>query len=122
MKNHYTQLTSGEIQSIRAKVLGMRFTPTSYTQDRFRQRHITMVQVAAVLSYGQVIEIHDEAGPVRVLMRGKVGGKYLCVVVEPETGNLITAYWNNLNDHHTTIDMSQYTEKKVLDKHPAFGV
>lgn len=32
----------------------------------------------------------------------------LCVVIDIDNGNVVTAYWNAANDNHKTIDMHKY--------------
>ena len=117
MRKHYTQLSNEEYKRVLNSVRS--FTPSLHPHVliRMRQKSITESQILASITYGSIVEVHnDNPGEIRVLVRGKVMGKFLCSVVSLTKKQVITAYWNKAGDNHQTIDMTPYTwTQNLLD-------
>jgi hypothetical protein len=108
-RKHFTQMSEQEIQSLMNAVRNSKFVLSRHAMDRMRQKRVTENQILGMLTYGKVIEAHDNIpGDIRVLVRGKVAGNYVCAVVSLVKNEVVTTYWNEAGDHHKTIDMSQY--------------
>ena len=108
-RKHFSQMTQVEIQRVMNAVRANSYTFRNHAMDRMRQKHVTENQIAAMLTYCQVIECHNNIGDeIRVLVRGKVQGNFVCVVVSLTTKEIVTTYWNAANDYHKTLDKSQY--------------
>ena len=114
-RKHYTQMSEAEIAKVLRRVRTEKFTFTPHAKDRMRQRRVNEVEVLTMLGYGKVVEVHNNIGnEIRVLMRGKVAGRYVVASVSLTTKKVCTAYANALNDHHKTLDKSLYTWKVDL--------
>jgi hypothetical protein len=108
-RKHFTQMSPQEIQFLMDAVRTKKFVLSNHAMDRMMQKRISENQILSMLSYSKVIEAHENIpGDVRVLVRGKIAGDYICAVVSLVKNEVITTYWNQAGDHHKTIDMSQY--------------
>ena len=72
-----------------------------------------------------IIEYNQRDNDKRVLLRStfssnvtleKDGKNYmadanLCIVIDIYTGEIITAYWNEVGDHHDNVNMSRYDSR-----------
>lgn len=110
MKKHYTQMTPEEVSHLMIQVKCKSYTFKRHAMDRMGSRNITESQIRAMLTYATIIECHNDVpNEVRVLVRGKVRGDFVCSVVSLTTSEVITCYWNAAGDYHRTLDKSQYT-------------
>lgn len=110
-RKHFTQMSADEIAVLFTAVRSQKFAFTSIPHANLRrnEKAITEANVLAALSYGTVIEVHNNiANELRVLVRGKVAGNFVCVVVSLNPRKVITMFWNDANDHHKTLDKSAY--------------
>ena len=108
-RKHYTQMTDDETKAVLHAVRSNTYTLGFHAVERMNQKRVTDAQINTMLGYGKVIEAHNNnASEIRVLMRGKVGGKWCNAVVSLTTKRVVTCYWNNLDDTHRTLDKSQY--------------
>jgi hypothetical protein len=74
-----------------------------------QEKRVTEREIFAALSYGSIVEAHNEtADEIRVLVRGKVAGKFICVVVSLTTKTIVTVYRNQSSDFHRTLDRNAY--------------
>jgi hypothetical protein len=109
MRKHFTQMSQDEIKFLLAQVRSRSLTFHQHAFDRMKQKNIREPQILASLSYGSIVEAHnDAAGEIRVLVRGKVLGDFVCSVVSLTKNQVITTYWNKAGDHHKTLDKSAY--------------
>lgn len=108
-RKHYTQMNQTEVAALMAKVRSSDYSLKPHATDRMRGRSITEAQVKAMLSYSTIIEAHNNIGSeLRVLVRGKVQGNFCCAVVSLTKKEIVTVYWNQAGDHHSTLDKSVY--------------
>ena len=108
-RKHYTQMTQDETVAVLNAVRRNTYTLSGHALDRMNQKRVTETQINTMLGYGKVIEVHNNvASEIRVLMRGKVAGKWCNAVVSLTTKQVVTCFWNELNDTHRTLDKSQY--------------
>lgn len=123
MRRHHTQMSKDEHTLLLSIIRARRFSFLPHAMDRMKQKRVTEAQISAMLTYCSVIEIHNNApGDLRVLVRGKVRGDYVCAVVSLVTNQIVTTYWNAAGDHHKTLDTSEYTwTASVRDALSMFG-
>ena len=115
MKKHFTQMTPDEIRFFIAEVRSRQLTFLPHAFDRMRQKDIREVQILASISYCSIVEVHNDVpGEIRVLVRGKVRGDFVCTVVSLTNNQVVTCYWNKAGDHHQTLDKSAYTWQDSL--------
>jgi hypothetical protein len=108
-RKHHSQMNTDEVRNLMSKVRNTQFEFTPYTQFRMNGRRITEQQVKAMLTYCTVIEAHNNiASEIRVLVRGKVQGDFVCAVVSLTTKKFVTVYRNRNGDHHASLDKSIY--------------
>lgn len=108
-RKHYSQMTQDETQAVLNAVRSFNYTLSPHAKDRMNQKRVSDTQINTMLGYGKVIEVHNNnASEIRVLMRGKVAGKWCNAVVSLTTKMVVTCFWNELNDTHRTLDKSQY--------------
>lgn len=108
-RKHYTQMSPDETQAILNAVRSNTYTPLPHARERMNQKRVNESQINVMLGYGKVIEVHNNTvSEIRVLMRGKVAGKWCNAVVSLTTKCIVTCFWNELNDTHRTLDRSQY--------------
>lgn len=110
MRKHYTQMTQTEIRHLinQVRSRSLKFHP--HAMQRMSQKQIGEVQILASITYCSIVEAHnDSPGEIRVLVRGKVRGDFVCTVVSLTKNEIVTCYWNKAGDHHKTLDKSLYT-------------
>ena len=108
-RRHFTQMTNEEIRALIVAVRARSYSWSQHALDRMTEKRISGAQISAVLSYGSIVELHNEvSNELRVLVRGKVKGVFVCVVVSLTTNEIVTAYVNRAGDYHQTLDHSQY--------------
>jgi hypothetical protein len=83
---------------------------TNYCLERLKQRNADLFDIVHVLQTGYLIEYHKKGDKNRVLLRGtkRYGRDVLCVVLELNTCEVITCYWNRFDDMHYTLNESAY--------------
>ena len=79
--------------------------------------------IQRVINTGDIIEYNETPSRGRTSRRVLLRNSYdthkintnvgitksnLCIVIEIDTGDVITAYWNDANDNHNTINMCRY--------------
>lgn len=96
---------SALLQAVRSRSL----TYHPHAVRRMGEKRISQDEVKASLSYGSIVEAHnDNNGELRLLVRGKVRGDFVCSVVSLTTNEIVTVYRNRAGDHHQTLDKSAY--------------
>ena len=109
MRKHYTEFLDGEHQLLLATIRARRYTFGAHAFDRMREKRVSETQILAMLTYCSVVEIHNNVtNDLRVLVRGKVQGNFVCAVLSLVHNEVVTTYWNRAGDHHATLDRTQY--------------
>jgi hypothetical protein len=89
---------------------------TNHMKHRMKQREITPYLIKETLKKYKVIELKSDY---RVLLRSEkafYNNKYnLCMVVDLKSRNIVTAYLNNKNDNHETINSNRYTNDFIVN-------
>lgn len=93
---------------------------TKHATQRSHERliKITKEDFELEMNFGNLIEVqHYEDGSIRYLFRGKQvhkgtpkGDANVVFVFVPKTGEIKSCWFNNVNDKHSTLDMSVYDE------------
>lgn len=80
-----------------------------HLMQRMQQKGISKKDALLALKWGAVIRVQDDG---RVLMRLTQGTRSgVCVVASLKDHTLVTAWYNNPRDNHSTLDLSEYTWK-----------
>ena len=114
MRKHRSQMKADEIKAVETHVRSMQPTlDITHATDRMNEKKVTPDEIAKAVRFGEVVEIHNEATELRVLMRLAFGRPKVavCAVVSVESNKVVTTWKNAGADNHKTIDMSQYTWK-----------
>ena len=114
-RKHFTQFSadeSGFIHGFIRKRVQPLVHGSAHFYDRAGDRHITLADAAETLRTGSVIEIHNDRGEWRALVRSRIG---TCVVVSLESNLVLTVYYNNPTDNHETLNHSLYQGGKAID-------
>ena len=82
-----------------------KFTVTSYFKKRLSERGLAVTDIKNALSHGKLIEYHTLKGTRRLLVRDSTG---TCVVLDLDSKNVITTYFNRADDHHSTLRSGEY--------------
>lgn len=73
---------------------------TEHCKARMTEKKISMAEICFATG-GKIVEWHDDC----LLLRSEGG---VCVVVNLESGFVVTCYRNDEQDDHKTLDCSQY--------------
>lgn len=87
-----------------------------HAAERMQEKHITARDIELTLRFGQVIEIHNDAGELRVVVRHSYGKPKTATVVVMglDTGSIVTAWKNGGDDNHKTLNLFAYQWKVNL--------
>lgn len=112
-KKHAKHMSPHEKDFIKNKILSInnwKFRP--HSTHKMVERGASTMDVLESLKNFNIIEFHKKEGEVRVLIRGTsiIYNDNICVVVAPNTNEVVTAYFNDVKDNHFTLDMRQYTK------------
>jgi hypothetical protein len=107
MKSRKKDFTPKEIDFVKDLLKGT-FYLIPHSKEKLESRKITMQQVAETVAYGELIEAHNLADSLRILLRKPFDSKDLCVVISLCNQEIITAYWNAADDHHKTLNAGMY--------------
>ena len=127
-RKHYTQFSKAEkelINGIRHQ-LGID-TFSKHARKRIKEKYslqsFRKSDYMEAMKYGQVIEVADYGNDdVRIVFRSIASrnGDHLVFSYGIKNRTIVTAWTNDRNDNHSTIDYTQYTDKmnvtKVLTK------
>lgn len=127
MKKHISQMSPSEIDLLENKRRCLLYSnrPFRYSKhflDNAYKRGISKRDAKETVIQGEIIEFHDRCvnGKIidkRVLIRSKKIYKkcyHLCVVYSLWYKSLITAYYNDKNDHHPTLDYTNYNRNHCI--------
>lgn len=110
-RKHRFQMSDMEINLIEGKVHSyseLKLSP--HALARMNEKDVTEHEIRQTLRYGKLIEVHnnirdDYRALVRLDRKKKAA---TCVVISLCTGEVKTAYKNDKDDNHRTLDTSQY--------------
>ena len=115
-RKHYTQFEGDELAFVtgfvRGRILPRTWSATDHFYDRAADRNFTFADARAALRFGRVIEIHNDRGEWRVLVRSHLG---TCVVLSLENFKIVTVYDNDPEDNHDTLNRSAYRNGESVD-------
>jgi hypothetical protein len=113
LRKHYKSMSQEEIAFIR-KAIGNAdgWNFGQHAIDQMLNRNALIYDVVSCFSGYNVIEYHTYTGEPRVLIRanGRIRNQNICVVIAPKRRAVITVYFNDATDRHSTIDWHQYTK------------
>lgn len=102
-RKHRKQMNLAEVIAVESKVKSVgSWISKSHYEVRARERNITRLEVYQAIYQGKVVEAKDDN---RVVMRSVSG---ICVVIELTTRKVVTVWYNDPQDQHWTLDLSQY--------------
>ena len=106
-KIHVDNLTFSAIRKLKleANAVKDRIQFNPYTLNRLQERKISIEEVRETILSGELIEYHYVDDERRILLRSKEG---TCVVLDVRRGRVITAYKNDPNDNHRSLNKSNY--------------
>ena len=111
MKTHRKYMKAAEIEALELRVREIAETVIStHAAERMHQKNVTAREIENCLRYGVVIELHDEAGELRMVVRHDSGRPKVGVVavVAFETGTIVTVWRNAGSDNHATLNDFAY--------------
>jgi hypothetical protein len=102
-RKHRKQMSKQEVAAVESLVKSITsWVSKSHYAVRSRERNVTRLEVYQAIAFGQCVEAKDDN---RVVMRHHTG---VCVVVEIPTHTVVTVWYNDPQDQHWTLDLSQY--------------
>lgn len=125
-KWHASQINDETLDDIRFRLHQTMLLRSWRLSDHLRKKKsltFSLEIVQHVIDAGDIIEYNEtprrDKTSRRVLLRDirdkhkvitnfGVTDSNLCIVVDIDDGDVVTAFWNDANDNHKTIDMSQY--------------
>ena len=112
-RKHASQMTQAERQFVEGVIHGSaNWQVVSHATVKAQQRKVSHTEVLETLKTGSVIEVHQNAYPdIRALVRKTFATYSVCVVVSLISKRIITNYINSANDHHATLNTSEYQWK-----------
>lgn len=110
------RLPPAYVASIRAAIKPD-FAHTDHVLHRMGSKGVSMSMLLGCLESGRIVEVHNEAGTLRAMLRDATG---VCAVVDMAHKSVVTTYVNARNDRHDTLDRASYywgpIGRKTLDK------
>ena len=115
-RKHISQMTSQEIKVLRSKLMNIEyFNFTDYSLNKVKHRNISKYNVIGAIRNGDIIEAHNnKLGDVRILLRCDINNISVCVVISLKKELIVTAYLNNINDNHETLNRDNYKWNAVI--------
>lgn len=107
-RKHFSQFTPDELgfaTGFVRKQIQPRVSGSPHFTDRGSERRFTLDDARETLRTGIVVEVHNDRGDWRALVRSKNG---TCVVVSLESARVLTVYYNDPADKHETLNRSVY--------------
>lgn len=102
-------LSLAEQDAIKSKLKG-NFTCSEHALDKLEGAEITANQLAECIVSGKLIEVHNLIkDDVRVVLRKDMDKKSLCMAVSLIFKKIITCWFNDPTDKHTTLNVNNYT-------------
>ena len=104
-KIHSMSLDYDCVVSLMTELRKIEFKGTSYFKVRLAERGLSVTDIRNALTHGKLVEYHTLKGTRRLLIRDATG---TCVVLDLDTKNVITTYFNRSNDNHSTLKTEEY--------------
>lgn len=98
------RLPPAYVASLR-QAIGPEFAHTDHVLHRMASKGVTMSMLLGCLESGRIIEVHNEAGTLRAMLRDATG---VCAVVDLHNRTVVTTYVNAASDRHNTLDRASY--------------
>lgn len=114
-RKHFTQFTQEEpgwVTGFIRRQVQPHIDGSKHFYDRATDRHFTLEDASATLRTGTVIEIHNDKGDWRAVIRSQNG---TCAVVSLESNRVLTVYYNDPEDNHDTLNHGLYHGGKSID-------
>jgi hypothetical protein len=114
-RKHETEMNEAEKAALTARIREIAETVIStHAADRMTQKGVTAKEIEICLRYGNGIEIHNEQGELRAVVRHAYGRPKvaICVVIGLETGLIVTTWKNAGSDNHKTLNTYAYGWKE----------
>ena len=112
-RKHYTQMNGGEIAVVKTFINNVpRYNFIPHSIEKLLKRKVDRAEVEQAIREGEIIEVHNNKWwDFRVLVRLNLFAhkRAVCVVLSGRNKNIVTCYLNDVNDNHSTIDMTNYT-------------
>lgn len=119
IKKHYTDFTAKEKVKLNRAIEKLKDSPVYFSKhSRNHIKNLSARMVREVYDKHDIIEFNYKNDDCRILLRGTGNTKLnnsgveeeacLCIVVSIKSGIVITAYANNENDSHKTLDKRRY--------------
>ena len=90
--------------------LDNQYSLTKHTLFRKQERRVTTDEINSVFENYEIIEYHYKDAN-RLLLRGKIienGNVNICIVVDINSKEIVTVYYNSIADKHLTLNLSNY--------------
>ena len=110
-RRHRLQMKLAEIAAIEAFVHTPRrwaCAENGHLQERLREKQITVAGILAAIR-GKVVEVNRNGQDVRAVFRSAEAGPQTVVVVSLVHFRIVTAWKNDADDRHGTLNRSEYT-------------
>ena len=104
-KIHGLSLDHDCVVSLMTEMRKIEFKVTGYFKIRLAERGLSVTNIKNALTHGKLIEYHTLKGTRRLLVRDATG---TCVVLDLDSKNVITTYFNRSDDHHSTLKSDEY--------------
>lgn len=108
-----SQLTREQIEYLENESKGM-WKITAHTTERMVEKGVNREQIMECLKIHRLVQFQREADSSRrILVRDNNG---TCLVLDIDHRIIVTAFHNNPNDNHRTLDRGQYLWGTVTDQ------
>lgn len=113
-KKHITQMTDIEQQTLLHKLNKIKYFSFGYhANEKIYERNINKKFIIKAIKNSELIEYHlANQYSHRILLRSKnnYNNQSMCIVVDLISKEIVTVYLNDYNDHHRTLDWSNYNK------------
>jgi hypothetical protein len=110
-RKHREQMKASEIAALEISVrkVTARILST-HAAARMAEKGVTVKEIENCLKYGIAIEIHNEAGELRVVIRHAYGRPKVavCLVIGLTSQTVVTTWKNAGSDSHSTLNLFKY--------------
>ena len=110
-RKHETEMKEAEKLALNARIREVADTILStHAIERMQQKSVTVREIENCLKYGNGIEIHNEQGELRAVVRHAYGRPKVavCVVIGLESSTIVTTWKNSGSDNHKTLNTLAY--------------
>lgn len=114
-RKHITQFNlaeSGMLHGFMRAHAGKVWSSRVHFMDRAAERSFTLQDARCAIACGKVVELHNERGEWRTLVRNRQG---TCAVLALETLEVVTVYYNAPDDTHLTLNHALYHGANSID-------